>query len=224
LTGDFSNAPSGDFSNALDTQGDIDLEPGTLQYKYTLGNPYIGGEFLIKKALSFGLGLRVPLNIADKSNRSVALASDPVDRVEAFMADMIPVKSLISYEMKRGPGLVIQLRGGPAFWLFAGTPSNTRLEIVFNYHAQMGYEFGPWTITSGLSGLWLLTDQVVDGVVVTESHLQQFGMTAGVRLGRLNSALQLRLPLTKNLRSLQDFVIGLHIGILLSDSRGTGPS
>lgn len=79
----------------------------------SVGNPYLGLEIARDGAtVWYELGARLPLAPEDNFGGVVGLVADPVDRMEAFGNDLVPVSVMVNYAAATPEGFVVRLRGG----------------------------------------------------------------------------------------------------------------
>jgi hypothetical protein len=89
---------------------------GASSSETTLGNPYLGvvlGESL-RKGISVEMGARLPLADADRfSSLSGGLLASRINRLAAFLPDVVASQVLFNYRGEASSPLGYRLRGGP---------------------------------------------------------------------------------------------------------------
>jgi len=161
------------------------------------GNPYLGLDVGSSRAGAQGeFGLRLPLTSDTSDVAAAGLLTDYVERMEAFVPDLLPVYAGVNYRYRSSNGLGLRLRLTPVFWLWTGDRSQADTEVFALYSAQVWYEDAKVGVGGGFSGRFLVTE---DGDL-GDRTLHQFGFFANYRFGNVLPGFQARFPLDDGLR------------------------
>lgn len=174
----------------------------------SIGNPYVGLEIARDGALVwYELGARLPLAPEDNFGGVVGLLADPVDRMEAFGNDLVPVSVMVNYAAATPEGFVVRFRGGGVTWFPIGGGD---VEQLLGYGGQAGYRNGSFRLLGGISGRALLTE---DGGDFAERTLHHAGVTVGFPLGPVEPGFHVGVPLDDDLRDLYDVTWGISLAL-----------
>jgi hypothetical protein len=175
-----------------------------------IGNPYLGVEFYGEGSPIFGeIGLRLPL-APDFDNGAVFIGyfTDFVDRVEAFVPDVLTASGFVNY-MKREPsGFFSRLRCG--LTLLVATEKHAESDQCLLYSAQAGYESEEAGFMAGVSGRYVLSEEDGD---FGEKTNHQLGLAVSFAAGAVHPGISIRVPLDEDLSDWLDFVFGLTLGV-----------
>jgi hypothetical protein len=178
--------------------------------KNAFGNPYAGLEVRSPANRVFGeLGLRLPA--APDNQASAVGAFTDLDRMDAFIEDIVPVTALLNYRYRGPTGLVARVRAGPSVWIDVGD-GRSESELFLGYSGQLGYEGPMVSVSGGFSGLMIVTEEDLD---VGERTLHQIGLALTGGGGRIRPGAQIRLPLDEDLNDLLDVVFGVSLTVAL---------
>ena len=193
--------------------GGFDSDFGDSESESTIGNPYLGLEIRGRNSPVFAeIGFRAPLASEDNFGSIVGLFSD-IDRLEAFLADFLPINGMINYRHKDASGFAFRLRGGATFFINTDKQEfEDASESYIGYSAQLGYESDQVSVGGGFTGRALLTEEDLD---YGERSFHQLGFVASIGLGEVRPGAYIRLPLDDDLKETLDFVFGLNLGIRL---------
>lgn len=161
------------------------------------GNPYLGLDVGSAWAGVQGeFGLRFPLTSDSSDIAFLGMLTDYVERMEAFVPDLLPVYAGINYRYRSGNGLGLRLRLTPVFWFWTGDESGDDTEVFALYSAQVWYEDAKVGVGGGFSGRYLVTEEGD----LDERTVHQFGFFANYRFGNVLPGFQARFPLDNDLR------------------------
>ncbi len=165
--------------------------------KSSFGNPYLGLDFgNSDNGFQGEAGFRVPV-VKDYSGAAgEGLATDPVERMEAFVAEVLPIYLGVNYRLKSNDGFGMRLRMIPVFWVGVGDGSNQDTDVFVLYSAQAWFENETVGVGGGLSGRFVATGDA-DGF--GERSLHQFGFFANFSFGSVMPGFQVRFPLDEDL-------------------------
>ncbi len=173
-----------------------------------LGNPYVGLEHVGDGGpVWFEVGARLPLAPEDNFGGLVGLVADPVDRMEAFATDVLPITAAVNYQRGAGSGFQLRLRASTAGWIPTGGGDG---DLLVGYGGQAGYRGGGLRIVGGISGRAVLTESDVS---FGERTVHQAGATVALRMGGVEPGFHVRLPLDDDLRQLHDVTWGLSVAV-----------
>ncbi len=163
------------------------------------GNPYLGldvgnpdngfqGEF----------GFRLPVIDNNSEVIELGILTDPVERIEAFIPDLVPFYAGANYRFKSNNGFAMRVRMVPVFWLWVGDRSDADPEAFVQYSAQAWYEDKKVGVGGGFSGRLILTNSGATGI--GERTINQFGFFANYTFGSVMPGFQVRFPLDEDLK------------------------
>lgn len=181
----------------------------------TIGNPYLGLEYLASGPLAFELGIRAPLADEESFGTLIGLLTEFPTRSEAFLTDYVPLTASASYDVRLADRWAFRLRGGPSLWLNTGdavdpeTDETIALdtELLASYGGQLWYDAPRYNIGGGMMGRAALTADGDFG----ERTLHQLGLSGNLVLGKVVPGLQFRVPLDDD--DGVDFVAGLNLAL-----------
>lgn len=162
------------------------------------GNPYLGldvgnpdngfqGEF----------GVRVPVVSNFTETTAAGSAADYIERIEAFLPDLVPIYMGVNYRLKTDNGFGMRLRMVPVFWLWVGDRSNADSDLYAMYSGHAWYENEKVGVGGGISGRIIATGDT-DGF--DDRSLHQFGFFANYTFGSIMPGFQIRFPLDDGIR------------------------
>lgn len=163
---------------------------GNLYLGLDVGSPNNGfqGEF----------GLRLPTMDNDSEVVEFGILTDPVERIEAFVPDLVPIYAGANYRFKSDNGFGMRLRMVPVFWMWINEQSQADPEVFVQYSAQAWYEDKKVGVGGGFSGRILITDG--GGTGIGERTINQFGFFANYTFGSVMPGFQVRFPLDADLK------------------------
>lgn len=123
----------------------------------------------------------------------------------------------INYRRQNTAQVVTRLRGGPTVFLTTGG-NDGDTELFFDYSAQVGYEGEKLNIVGGLTGRMLVSE---DGLDFGERTFHQFTLAASLNRGQLRPGVMLRFPRDDDVRSANNYIFGLTLGIQLNETSKT---
>jgi hypothetical protein len=98
------------------------------------GNPYLGLDAGSPQSGFQGeFGVRVPVVSDFTETAAAGSASDYIERIEAFLPDLVPIYLGVNYRVKTENGFGMRLRLVPVFWLWVGDRSNADNDIYVLY-------------------------------------------------------------------------------------------
>ncbi len=165
----------------------------------SFGNPYVGLEFgEPEKGFQGEVGFRVPVVQNSDLATAIGMLTDPVERLEAFGSELLPLYFGGNYRYKSNTGFGMRLRMVPVFWLYLADSNNSNNNDVFVlYSAQAWYEIEKIGVGGGFSGRVIATG---DDDGFGERSLHQFGFFANFAFGRIMPGFQVRFPLDSDLK------------------------
>jgi len=162
-----------------------------------VGNPYLGVEVgSARTGIQGEFGFRIPVVDRDNEAAQMGMLVDPVERLEAFTRDFLPIYAGLSYRYRSDNGLALMLRGVPVLWAYIGDGSSDN-EIFLLHSAQIWYETEKVGVGAGFSGRLLATG---DASGFGDRTLYQFGFFANYQFGNFMPGFQMRFPLDKDLK------------------------
>lgn len=180
---------------------------GTGTSETVVGNPYIGGIFRGPASAAWAeVGLRVPVGGENEAS-VVGLFSD-IDRFDAWVDEVLPLKAFGGYRWSSPSGGFAQLRGGPVIWLDIGDADT---EGVLHLNFLAGLEQSRFALAAGVAGWALLTE---DGTF-DERTLFLGGVLGEARLGDFRPGVTLFFPIDGDYQEVVDLVLGVRLGVVL---------
>jgi hypothetical protein len=177
----------------------------------TVGNLYLGAELRGRESrVSGALGVRLPFAADDNLATAVGLSADPVDRMEAFLPDVLSLHGAVGYEYRAPTGLAVTAQLSPILWFDVGDALVDDMELIVGYGAKIGYVGEAYAVSAGFSGRGVITEE--EGSFADRT-LHQLVLGASLTLDRYQPGVQLRLPLDDDVRDLVDLAIGLSFGV-----------
>lgn len=177
------------------------------------GNPYVGvdgGD--LERGFQMEFGFRVPVVKDNKTAAQSGILTDPVERMEAFVRDIVPVYMGVNFRHRSQNGFAMRLRLVPVFWIDVGSGSNKDTDIFLLYSAQAWYESGKVGVGGGFSGRFIATGEA-EGF--GERSLHQFGFFANYAFGSFLPGFQVRFPLDEDLKDSYVPAYSISIGVKL---------
>jgi len=190
-----------------------DSETGESFSESAFGNPYLGLEFHTYKSRFFGeIGFRLPVVLQDDNQTALIFGTytDFVDRVEAFIPEIVPFNVLINYNSISELNFGLRIRGGFIGWIPSGARDESEWFLV--YGIQGGYQTEQVNILLGINGrIWLSSDNLE----FSETTSNQFVVTTDVSLGQFQPGLILKIPLDDKLHDIVKLVFGVSLAVNL---------
>jgi hypothetical protein len=172
-------------------------EPQT-EAQTDFGNPYLGLNVgNPDNGLQGEFGIRVPVIDNNSEVTEIGILTDPVERMEAFVPDLLPIYLGGNYRYRSSNGFGMRLRMVPVFWLWVNDRSDADPEVFVQYSAQAWYEDKKVGVGGGFSGRVILTEDELD---IGERTFHQFGFFANYTFGSVMPGFQVRFPLDGNLK------------------------
>jgi hypothetical protein len=191
-----------------------DSESGESFSESAFGNPYLGLEFHSDKSHIFGeFGFRLPMAPKDENQSALIIGAytDFIERVEAFIPEIISFNALINYSIVNESNLGIRIRGGFTGWIPRGDRDESEWFLVYGVHG--GYQTEEINILLGLSGRFWLSSE---GTEFSDSIFHQFVVTTNFSVGSIQPGLILKLPLNENLQDMINLVFGVSLAVNLN--------
>ena len=187
----------------------------TPQSDNAFGNPYLGLDFgNLENGYHGELGVRLPVVKDSSGAEEAGILTDPVERMEAFAQEVLPVYLGVNYRYRSDNGFAMRLRLVPVIWFRVGDSSDEDTDIFALFSAQAWYENEKVGVGGGFSGRYLTTGDADD---FGERTLHQFGFFANYSFGSVMPGFQVRFPLDSDLKDFADLVpsYSLSIGVKL---------
>lgn len=190
-----------------------DSETGESYNESAFGNPYLGLEFHSAKSRIFGeVGFRLPVVLQDDNRTALIVGTytDFVDRVEAFIPEIVPFNVLINYNSISELNFGLRVRGGFTGWIPSGGRDGSEWFLI--YGIQGGYQTEQVNILFGISGrIWVSSSDTE----LSESISNQFVVTTDVSFGQFQPGIILKIPLDDNLKDIVKLVFGVSLAVNL---------
>ncbi|MEN8006973.1 MAG: hypothetical protein ABFS42_08150 [Candidatus Krumholzibacteriota bacterium] len=169
------------------------------QGENSIGNPYLGLEFgKSDNGFKGEAGIRIPVLADFNTASAIGTATDPVERMEAFADELLPIYFGANYNYKSRSGFAMRIRLVPVFWLYLNNTGGSRNNDIFAlYSAQAWYEEGKVGVGGGFSGRVITTG---DASGFGNRSLHQFGFFANYSFGQYMPGFQVRFPLDSDLK------------------------
>jgi len=178
-----------------------------------VGNLYLGAEFgQVRSGIQGDVGVRIPTASTDNIASIVGAFSDYVDRVEAFLPEVLSVIAAGKYKYRSSEGVGLGVRLAPVLWIDTGDGGGDSTELFVLYSLMAWYESEVVGIGGGFSGRFFATVSDADFGQRTN---HQLGVFANLTLGRWLPGVQLRVPLDEDLKDLLATEISFSIGVKL---------
>ena len=180
--------------------------------KNAIGNPYVGLDVgSSQKGTQGEFGFRLPVVKDTSGAEREGSATDPVERMEAFIPEILPLYLGVNYRHRSSNGFALRLRLVPVFWFYVGSGSQDT-DLFFLYSAQAWYETEKVGVGGGFSGRAIATGDE-DGF--GERSLHQFGFFANYAFGSFLPGFQIRIPLDQDLRDYLVPAYSISVGVKL---------
>jgi hypothetical protein len=208
--------PTGSGSVVLElpyAHGDFGTDPFSVS-EGSVGNPYLGYEYRPHPdGLLLEAGVRLPLASDSKFAPFITGYFSDVDRQEAFVPDIVPVRLGLHYHHAPGVATPISwdLRFVPSVWIMTDDTFLEESEFFFGYGGTLRYEGESARVGGGIAGRWNATN---DGADFGEASMHQLDLEADFLKGRVRPGVQLKLPLDESLTSVLQTSWGLTLTVL----------
>lgn len=180
--------------------------------KNAIGNPYVGLDVGSPDRGTQGeFGIRLPVVQDTSGAEREGAATDPVERMEAFLPDILPVFLGVNYRHRSSNGFAMRFRFVPVFWFYVGN-SSSDTDLFLLYSAQAWYETEKVGVGGGFSGRAIATGDE-DGF--GERSIHQFGFFANYAFGSFLPGFQIRIPLDQDLKDNMVPAYSISLGIKL---------
>lgn len=175
---------------------------------FGVGNPYIGIQFGAPNASTkFDLGVRLPLQSEFELAHTTGFITENYT-FGAFIPDATTLVSNIHYRYNKNDGFGLRVGGGPE--LVAVKDGGA--ELVLKSYAQLLYNINNTRFGGGFSGRWIATAEGADFSDVSNFNLGFFGSRD---LGPVSSGVYVEVPLSDNISSSVNYIIGLNLSFEL---------
>ncbi|MFC1559404.1 hypothetical protein ACFL39_02325, partial [Gemmatimonadota bacterium] len=177
-----------------------------------IGNPRIGVTKSTGGALSYSLGLSVPLASDDKgfANMTGAL-TDPM-RQGAFLVDTWTVDGMVSFMKANEGGVSFYAGVGPAVAIPTDDAFDT--EIFVNFYGAGMYGIDKFKFGAGISGFfWASADDGEFWITGDDTFVYQAMVGGTYNMDSVNPGLWISMPLSEDYKDAVSTIIGLSIGI-----------
>ena len=179
-------------------------------YGTKIGNPYLGAEYKLPNSpLKFQLGFRIPLTPEDVVQASVVGSRADLDRVEAFIYDLVPINAAIYFETVSESGILFKARAAGNLWFNVNTDNtflNGRTQFAAAYTLQTGYIHKYVNVIFGLSGRYHLES----GPKLPEKPVfLQYGLLVTVPYKNIRPGFSIKVPGNERTGKLFNYVLGL---------------
>lgn len=192
--------------------GDFTVPGFFLPTGTVVANPYLGVEMMLEDSpLSLEFGFRPNLIQDDKLAPQIVGQNTDVDRIEAFLPQLVTFLARAHYRANLNPNWNIRLTGGPTLWLFTNDQIQENTEWWINYSGQIGYENHKFMIFGGLTGRF----QVSESGSFDKRSIHQLGIAAGLKFRFVRPGIHFRVPIDDTLNNIIDYVIGLSLNVQL---------
>ena len=184
-----------------------DREQGENISENAFGNPYVGIEVKGENSPVFGeFGIRLPFAPSEDNQSAVMVGAftEFVERLEAFIPEILPVNAFVNYYSVNKSALAIRLRGGFSGWFATGDRDEN--EWFLMYGVQGGYQTEQVNVMAGLSGRWWLSLEDAD---FAEKTFHQLILEADFGLGSVRPGVLIKVPLDDDLKEFVDLVWGI---------------
>ncbi len=162
------------------------------------GNPYLGMDVgSPNNGFQGEFGVRMPVVSNFTEATAAGAATDYIERIEAFLPDLLPIYMGVNYRLKTDNGFGMRLRMVPVFWLWVGDRSSSDSSLYALYSAQAWYEDKKVGVGGGITGRIVATGDA-DGF--DQRSLHQFAFFANYTFGSVMPGFQIRFPLDDGIR------------------------
>lgn len=182
------------------------------------GNPYLGIEVRGGDPQVVGhFGVRLPLMDEYHNRLLVGANSDYTARYEAFSENVVPLTLAISHQTRFDQGVFLRYFGGINAWVLLGEGmADQRVEGIGLYSLQLGYVWERTTVSAGLGGRVILTEEGMD---LRERTAHEAGFNAEFGRGILRPTAFLRVPLGEGHGVFLDYSVGIGLRAPLGSRR-----
>ena len=180
----------------------------------TIGNPYVGmTQGSAHSGFMGEIGMRLPLAADDEAASMHGAFGDPVDRMEAFLPEIMSFVVGTSFSFRSTDGVGMRVRIAPIIWLDTGDTLNDGAEIYVRYSAQGTFLSGAHLFGFGFSGRYLASEG--NSGNFGDKSIHEFGIFADLDFGRWRPSARIRLPLDDKMKQTFDpgFVLSLGVGL-----------
>jgi len=193
----------------------LDREQGEDVSENAFGNPYIGIELRDENSPVFGeFGIRLPFAPSEDNQSAVMVGAftEFVERMEAFVPEILPVNAFINYHSVNKSSLAVRLRAGFSGWFATGDRDENEWFLL--YGVQGGYQTDQVNLMAGLSGRWWLSLEDAD---FSEKTFHQLVLEADFGLGSVRPGVLIKIPLDDDLKDFVELVWGITLLVNLDN-------
>ena len=180
-------------------------EEGGVEYWRTpeddsqFGNPYLGLDVGSPESGFQGeFGVRAPVVSELTETAAAGSGSDYIERIEAFLPDLVPIYMGLNYRVKTENGFGMRFRMVPVFWIWVGERSEVDNDIYVLYSGQAWYQDKKVGVGGGITGRIITTG---DASGFDERSFHQFDFFANYTFGTWMPGFQIRFPLDDSIRA-----------------------
>jgi len=178
----------------------------------SIGNPYVGWEVAPHPSgLRYEFGLRIPVASTTSSLATGSGIRSDVEREEAFVSEIIPVRFAVHFHQPPGQvdRIAWDVRLVPSVWLDTNSGKPGAAETFLGYLGTLRYEGEQVRVGGGFTGRRILTAR--GGGTGASS---QFDFMADFLRGSMRPGVQLKIPLSHDLSSFVNPEFGLIVTLL----------
>lgn len=178
-----------------------------------IGNPYLGfGLHEITPGLDLNIGIRFPLapSMEDASGLITGMLIENYN-LGTYIPEAFSITSSFKYRWQNEKGLILNTGGGPDIVI----PTNTDEldnEFLFNYYGQVLYGADNFGIGTGITGLFIVTEEDLS---FGDRTIHDFGILGFYDFGSATLGSYFRVPLDDDLNDILSFVFGLNVNLSL---------
>ena len=208
LSGNFKTGGNGQISWDI-PYANFSEKEGTASSS-TIGNPYVGMEIGSENSpFRCEIGIRLPLASDEEDAAFLGAYADIVDRMEAFLPDVLSVIAGTNFRHQSANGLGLRLRLAPILWMDTGDTLADDSEIWIRYSGQAMVIMESGSVGVGFSGRYIATEERDDDF--GEKNLNEFGIFANWSLGRWKPSARVRIPLDEDMQDLHNtgFIVSI---------------
>jgi hypothetical protein len=165
-----------------------------------IGNIYLGVEpGPWDQGLQGEFGLRFPTFNGDGVASLVGTLSDPIERLDAFASDVLPIYLGGNYRSEGKNGFKMFFNDTATTEIYTDDTENTDVFVI--HSIQMYYESRKFSAGMGLSGNIVVTG---DSGGPGDRSIYQLGVFASGNFGVVRPGLQIRIPLDDDMKDVQE--------------------
>ncbi|MCB0727990.1 MAG: hypothetical protein KDD00_11030 [Ignavibacteriae bacterium] len=175
---------------------------------FKVGNPYLGMEYYIPETpVMVDFGFRIPITPEGKIQASTYGSLADVDRVEAFVKDIVPFTASVNYRAVSDSKILFKARVGADLWF------NTKQLGIYNqpllntlYTLQAGYIQKNVHFIFGLNGNYVMDSGTNDP---EKQNYIEYGLLVTFPYKNIRPAFSIKVP-NAELGDFLNYVLGLN--------------